>query len=137
MTDSASELDKKMEQYQGDFVESADLMHLPPVTLKIAGVVPPKTEKDSAKKIIERPILSFEKARKRLVVGKTNERILKALLGAKASGWIGKDVTIGVRYLAEAFGQKNVPTLRIIIPDGKPVPFSVKKHYGKETPWTN
>ena len=136
MTDS-QELDAKMEQYQGDFVESADLMNIPNVTLRIAGVVPPETEKDKAKKLIKRPIISFEKARKRMVIGKTNERILKALLGAKASSWIGKDVTIGVRYLAEAFGQKNVPTLRIIIPPGKPVPFSVQKHYGKETPWTN
>lgn len=130
-----NELDSAMARFEGDFVESADLMQGPPVTLRIAGIVPPETETDAGGKIITKPIIAFEKARKRFVMGKTNERILKAIHGKKASAWIGKDITISVRYLRKAFEQENVPTLRIVIPDGMPVPFNVKKHYGKATPW--
>jgi hypothetical protein len=127
------QLDAAMARFEGHFVESADLMSKQ-VTLTIAGVVPPNTEADAKKKLINRPILSFNKTSKRLILGKTNERIIRAIHGPKASGWLGKAITLSVRYLPEAFGEKNVPTVRVVPPVGIPLPMNCRKHYGMETP---
>lgn len=131
--DAGKILDAAMSRFEGAFIESADLMQSQ-ATLTISGVVPPNTEKDSAKKLINRPIVAFRGTTKRFIVGKTNERLLKALHGKKASGWLGKQVKIGVRYLPEAFGQTWVPTLRIIMPPDVPMPMSCRKHYGFAEP---
>lgn len=126
----------KREQYEGNFLESSDLQAADPYTLEISEVIAPNTVKDARKKTIDRAILVFANAQKRLILGKTNERIIKAMYGAKAQQWVGKTVTLGVRYLARAFGEKNVPTIRVKPPDDFPIPFSARQHYGKSTPWT-
>lgn len=131
MTD---DIDAKMARYEGDFLESSDLMHSPPVTVTIAEVVAPCEEKCANGRTIDKAILRFASAKKRFIVGKTNRRALKCLLGPKASGWIGQQVQIGVRYLDEAFGEPCVPALRVLFPEGVPVPASVKVHYGYDTP---
>ena len=128
------ELDAGMAKFEGPFLESADLMSRPPCTMKISEVHPPDSMKSADGRTIDKPVLAFEGAKKMLILNKTNVRILKAMFGFRASGWIGHPVTVGVRYLAKAFGQENVPTLRIIPPEGAAVPFSVKKHMGSETP---
>lgn len=130
------ELDAACAKYEGDYLESADLMHRPPCVLQIAEVVPPCVEKDATKRLIDKPIFRFEKATKRMIMGKTNQRIVKAIHGNKASGWIGQTVTIGVRYidLPEALGGKDCPTLRVIPPDGVPIPVSARRWYGTEKP---
>jgi hypothetical protein len=130
-----SDLDAAMSKFEGNYIESSDLMH-GHATLTIAGVVPPNTDKDKdgKGKLIDKPILSFERTTKRLIIGRTNERILKAIHGRKASGWIGKQITLGVRYLAEAFGEKNVPTIRIIPPADVPLPMSARNHFGTAEP---
>jgi len=137
-TEADPDLDSACEKYQGAFVESADLMHLANgVTLEIEKVTPPDKEKDKdgKGKLINKPILTFRGARKRFIVGKTNERILKAIHGKKASGWKGKKITLGVRYLEKAFGELNVPTIRIIPPENIPLPMSTRDHFGRPEPW--
>lgn len=129
--DEGRKLDAAMARFEGHFVESADLMTRQ-VTLTINGIVPPNTEKDKDGKgrPIDKPILSFDKTSKRFIAGKTNQRIIRAIHGAKASGWLGKQITLGVRYLPEAFGEKWAPTVRVIPPEGVPLPMSVRKFYG-------
>jgi hypothetical protein len=135
--DDGRKLDAAMAKFEGDFVEAADLMQRS-VTLTISGVVPPNVEKDRGGKgkLIDKPIFSFEKAAKRFICGKTNRRIIQAIHGKKASQWIGKTVTLGVRYLKEAFGEKNVPTVRVLPPPGVPIPMSARKFFGSEHPHT-
>jgi hypothetical protein len=128
------EIDEGMKKFEGPFLESADLMSRPPCALKISDVHPPGTMKSADGRVIDKPVIAFEGARKMLILNKTNVRILKALFGFRASGWVGHPVTIGVRYLAKAFGQTNVPTLRILPPEGAAIPFSVAKHMGSEKP---
>lgn len=134
MSEPIEDLDAQMSRYEGDFLESADLMQSPPVTVVIEKVTPPMVEKDAAKKPIKHPILDLKGAKKRFVTGKTNERLIKAIHGKKASGWIGKSITLCVRYLPEAFGEKNVPTLRVQLPPGVAMPMQCRKFYGEEKP---
>jgi hypothetical protein len=133
--EEGKQLDAAMARYEGHFIESADLMQRS-VTLTINGVVPPGVEKDKngKGKVIEKAILSFDKTSKRFILGKTNERILKAIHGKKASGWIGKPVTLCVRYLPEAFGEKWVPTCRVMPPSNVPLPMNCRKHFGLAKP---
>lgn len=122
----------KEERYVGNFIESSDMMTVPPVRLTIAGVTPPNTKSDSAGKVIKQPIIAFKETDKALVCGKTNIRCIKADHGSKPESWIGKTITLTVRYLREAFGEKNVPTLRII--PNNPVPMGARKFMGYEKP---
>ena len=128
------ELDAAVAKFEGPFLESSDLMSRPLCRLKISEVAAPGSMKSADGRVIDKPIMAFEGAKKMMILNKTNIRILKAMFGSKASGWVGHPVTIGVRYLAKAFGQTNVPTLRIIPPEGAAVPFSVSKYMGSETP---
>ena len=126
--------DAEMEKYEGNYLESADLMSRPPVTLVIAGWEPPNTVKAANGKLIDKPILSFEGTKKQMILNQTNKTLLKAMFGTKASGWVGHPVTIGVRYLAKAFKEKDVPCLRIVLPEGVPWPSGVRPFMGTEKP---
>ncbi len=131
-------MSEKRQQYEG-YLESADLMHADDVRVTIKEVIPPNTEKSKDGKLIERPILVFEQGKKnRMVVGKTNERILKAQFGAKTAAWVGQGITIGVRYLEKAWAERNVPCIRIIPPPGCPVPWTARqeKNFGRKEPWS-
>ncbi len=134
-SDEAKKLDAAMSRFEGNFIESADLMQRQ-VTLTISGVVPPGVERDKngKGKEIDKPILSFERTEKRFILGKTNKRILTAIHGKRASEWIGKKVTLCVRYLPEAFGEKWVPTARIMPPSNIPLPMNCRKHFGYAAP---
>jgi hypothetical protein len=133
--DEGRKLDAAMARFDGPYLESSDLTQRM-VTLTISGVIPPGVEKDKGGKgkTIDKPMICFEKAAKRLILGRTNERIIKAIHGKKASGWIGKAVTLCVRYLPEAFGQTNVPTIRVMPPSNVPLPFNCRKHFGEAEP---
>lgn len=131
----SKELDAACAQFEGPFLDSSDLMNRPPVTLTIETIYPPGEMKAADGRDIDKPVMAFKGARKMLILNKTNQKILKSMFGAKASGWIGHPVTIGVRYLKRAFGQDNVPTIRIIPPEGSAIPFGVQKHMGSEKPW--
>jgi hypothetical protein len=126
--------DEPRAPFEGNYIESADLLKVAPVTLTIQEVIPPNTEKSADGRLIDKPIIVFEKAHKKLVCGKTNYRVLKALHG-RESDWKGKQIVLGVRYLKTAFGQPNTPTVRVIPPKGTPIPASAWKHMGSATPW--
>lgn len=122
------------DRYVGNFIESADLMHSDPVTLAIADAIPPGTEKSADGRLIDRPIIAFEKTDKRFILSKTNERLVKAMHGSKPRSWTGQPITLTVRYLPKAFGETNVPTVRVVLPDGVPMPMACRKHYGQAQP---
>lgn len=127
-----SDIDEQMAKYEGEFLEAADLMRATgDVDVEISAVVAPGVEKDARKKLIERPILSFTGKHKRLILGKVNTRILRAMFGVKASSWVGKRIKLCVRY-GDWFGQKDVPTIRIVCE--VPMPWGSRQHYGREQP---
>lgn len=131
---ASPDLNAAMARFDGPFIEAADLMSREDFTVTIENVIEPMTEKDARNKLIDKPILVLRGAKKRLIVGKTNVRMLKALHGAKATEWIGKEIKIGVRYLEEAFGERNVPTVRILPTADVPAPMAVRKHLGSKEP---
>lgn len=138
---ASPDLNEKMERYEGKFLQAADLMKSPPITVIIADVVAPNTDTDANKKLIDRPILTLKSpksgkiAGKRFIVNTTNKTLLKAMISTKATEWIGHEITLGVRYLKKAFGESNVPTIRIIPPAGFSVPFGSRKHMGSAEPF--
>lgn len=134
---TGTELDEAMrDAFTGKFMDASDIMGKGNVTVTISDVVAPNKEKDASGKVINRAVLSFDKAKKRFVCGKTNLKIIALMYGTKPSEWIGKKITLGVRYLEKAFGQYNVPTVRVIAPDDRPLTFGMRKHYGSETPFS-
>ena len=128
---SNEDLDKIDPRYIGAFLEAGDLMERDFYTLTIDSIAKPDTEKDSAGKKIDKYVIGFKEARKRLIVNKTNFKMFTAALGKKLSGWIGKRIDLEVRVLKEAFGEKNVPVIRVRMPDGVEIPFGCRKHVGK------
>ncbi len=110
---SNEDLDKIDARYQGAYLEAADLMGREFYSLTIKSIAKPDTEKDSGGKKIDKYIITFEGAKKRLIVNVTNFRIITAELGDKLTGWIGKKIDLEARVLKEAFGEKNVPVVRV------------------------
>jgi hypothetical protein len=118
------------------WIEAADLMQGGPFTLTVKSVSAPNTEKDSDGALMEEPVIWFEEVPKGLVLGcKTNKRNVNAQLSTKAASWVGKKLTICARYLANAFGEKNVPAIRVLMPPGIPLPWQSRGQMGKETPF--
>ncbi len=139
----AKELDAAMRATDSRFLESSDLMATEPCTLEIADVHAPgtimvpdtKSEKKGAEKPLNFGVLSFAGTSKMFIVKPTNRRLIKSILGPRASTWVGKKITIGVRYLEQAFGEWNVPCLRVIPPQGVPIENRVRPYYGAEKPY--
>jgi len=130
-----SQLDDAVaQQFEGNFIDAADIQRAGQIELTIEAVIPPGTETDATGKTIDKPILAFKGARKRWILNKINARCLAILHGTKASGWIGKPVTLTVRWLQSAFGQQNVPTIRAKLPQSK-LTFAMRKHYGQDHPF--
>lgn len=133
---SNTDLDRAVrERYEGAFIDASDIMASGDITLTIAGVIAPGAEKDASGKIIDKALVAFEKAKKRLVLNKINEKIIAMMHGNKASEWAGKQIRLTVRYLDKAFGQANVPVVRVVPGDDKPMTFSMRKKYGSATPY--
>lgn len=126
------------ETYVGNFLESCDLIASSgPVTLTIENYVPENTERDSRKQVIDRPIVSFRETPKRLIVGKTNERLLRAQCG-KPEQWAGKQIKLRVCYLKTFLNQRNVPCIRIApeSEDKWPMGCRSERVYGRPRPYT-
>lgn len=124
------------ERYEGNFLEAADLPEGAVVNAVIEAIVAPDTEKDAAGKPIRKALVQFKGKSKRLVLNKTNYRVLKLLFGVDSQKWIGKEVQLQRRYLdaAQAFGQPNELTIRILPPVGTPLPKSVRVFMGHREP---
>jgi len=116
-------------------MDASDIMGKGAVTVTITDVVAPNIEKDGTGKTINKAIVAFKGATKRLIMNKTNCKVIALMYGNKPSEWVGKQVTLGVRYLEKAFGQFNVPTVRVIPPPDKPLTFGMRRNFGSETPF--
>lgn len=131
-------IDKDMESmFQGNFMDASDIMGKGNVNVVIADVVAPNVDKDATGKVINRAIIAFKGKKKRFIVNKTNLKVIASIYGTKPSEWVDKTITLGVRYLEKAFGQRNVPTVRVIPPADKPLTFGMRRNFGSEKPFTN
>ena len=132
-----SSLDEQMaSQFTGNFLDASDLMANGNITLEISEVVAPNAEKDAAGKQINKAIVAFKGAKKRLILNKTNAKVIAMAHSKKASEWVGKKITLTVRFLETAFGQKNVPVIRVVPPEGTSLTFGMRSKYGREAPYT-
>jgi hypothetical protein len=131
-----SNIDEAMAaQFQGNFLDASDLMKADQ-TVTISDVVGPNEEQDSQKKRIDKPILSFAGCKKRLILNKTNSKVIAMAHGKKASEWVGKKITLTVRWLEKAFGQTNVPVVRVVPPEGTALTFGMRQKYGSPKPFS-
>ena len=132
------DIDKQMAgQFDGNFLDAVDLAGKEFVTVTISDVVAPNQEHDAKKKLIDKTIIAFKGKQKRMIVNKTNLKVIKWAHGPKVSAWVDKDIVLTVRYLKEAFGNKNVPVLRVVPPEGKSLPVGMRKAYGSATPFSD
>lgn len=136
MTDSKTLDDAMRQQFEGNFLDAIDIP-ANGITVEISEVVAPNAEKDRTGKNIDKGILAFKGAKKRLVLNKTNSKIIALMHGKKASEWVGKTITLTVRYLEKAFGQRNVPVIRVVPSDDHPMTFGMRKNYGSPTPFVD
>lgn len=131
-----TELDSRMRAaFEGNFLDASDIMRSGNITLEIAGVTAPNDDKDATGKSIDKSILAFKGAKKRLILNKINLKIVASMLGNTASKWIGQKITLTVRYLDKAFGQRNVPVIRVVPDDMAKLTFGMRKNYGAEKPY--
>lgn len=85
-------------------------------TLTIAAVHPPNTLKTGEGKLIEKRVVEFKETPKRLVIGAQNAQALILACGdASTDQWIGRQITL-YPIRQDAFGQKNIPGVRVRIP---------------------
>ncbi len=130
-----ADLDAKMRSvFEGNFLDASDIMRSGNITVEIAGLTAPGDDKDATGKVIDKAIIAFKGAKKRLILNKINSKIIAAMLGAQASKWIGQKITLTVRYLDKAFGQRDVPVIRIVPDDMAKLTFGMRKNYGTERP---
>lgn len=136
---NATELDDAcVMRFEGDYVEAAELMPFKGgVRVVIESVIPPNTEKDKRKKLIDKPMIVVKGGtkNKKAIVGKTNYRVLTSMFG-KPSKWVGREITLAARYLpaSKGFGQANCPCVRVIPPKGQPIPKSAYDFMGSAEP---
>lgn len=134
-TSNGGSLDDRMrEAFEGHFIDASDIPPKGFIEVEIAGIAAPGDDKDAKGKVIDKPILAFKGATKRLILNKTNLKLLATRHGKTASLWIGKKVTLTKRYLAEAFGQRNVPVVRIAVDSESELTFAMRKKYGTAQP---
>ncbi|MBA2683779.1 MAG: hypothetical protein H0U66_04755 [Gemmatimonadaceae bacterium] len=80
------------------------------ITVTIESVKPGEIVGDGGKKS-KKPIVSFVGAKKKLAVNRTNMKIIGSLYGYKASGWVGKQVTL--YPTTTKFGNDTVECIRV------------------------
>lgn len=101
-------------------------------TLTIAKFVPANSIKGANGQKVEKDAIGFDGTDKLLVLNATNRRLIKIATGSsKPEGWTGKKVTI-YPVTINAFGQSEIPCIRIRIGSGQPIPFGVRKFLGHD-----
>jgi hypothetical protein len=123
------------QQFTGNFIDANDIRERGAIELEVASVSAPGSERDATNKVIDKIVLRFKGAKKALICNKTNLKIIAAQHGTKASQWVGKKVTLTVRYLEKAFGQRNVPVVRVQPTSDGMMTFGMRKNYGAERPF--
>ena len=135
MTDAKALDDAMRSAFEGNFLDATDILHRGDTTVTIESVSAPNTETDSQKKRIDKAIVAFAGCKKRLILNKTNAKIIGMHHGQKASEWVGKKITLTVRFLEKAFGQTNVPVIRVVPPPTSPLTFGMRSKYGAAKPF--
>ncbi len=103
------------------------------ITLTIKAVDDKDSSLSLTKQVIKGYPVTFEETDKILVLNGTNVKLSIAALGTNSrSEWTGKKLTLFPSVLAECFGQTNVLCVRVRVPNGKPKPFIMPKHLGKD-----
>ena len=139
------------EDYGGEFLMAEDIGHEDDLTgkqldVEIAelfsgGTFENKAESKDGKPpvMIEKWSLGFAKngkpLKKKLILCKTDYRVLYWQLGRDTKTWPGKKITLALRWV-DAFGDKNLPVVRVFPPPelmGK-LPKSVRRFIGRERP---
>ena len=133
----STDIDEAMRSaFEGNFLDASDILATGDQRVKIAAVSAPNAEKDATGRAIDKAIVAFERCKKRLVLNKTNAKAIAMQHGKKPSAWIGKEVTLTVRYLARAFGEQNVPVVRVLPPADVPLTFAMRSKFGSPRPYT-
>jgi hypothetical protein len=118
---------------EGDYLDSADLMASEkPIFVTIKKVINAGELKNASGEPIKKPVLEFEETPKKLILCRTNEKIIKSVNG---NIWTGKKIGLEVRYLERSFHERNVPCIRVSQTPGKVLPFACRKHYGQPKPF--
>lgn len=103
--------------------------------LKIKEVHEPGTHKAADGTVIDDYVIEFEKATKKLIMSSAvNKRIFKFATGtalAHKESCVGKSIILQARE-GDWFGEKNVSTIRITIPEGTTRPMLRKKDMGRK-----
>lgn len=132
--DKAFDKDELRLELGGDYLYAEDFLvdgEWKQFTLVVAKVHPQNTLKTQDGKLIDKPVLEFEKSNKKLVMNKTNQRLGKLVVGSnKTSAWIGKQITLYPVGNVSAFGQRTC-AIRIRVPKDL-LPYGVRKHLGED-----
>lgn len=100
------------------------------VKVQIEEVIPAGTLRTASKKLIDRPTLRFVGKNKMLVLNKTNESVLKFIVGdGDISNAAGTTITLEPRDIK--FGKEDWVALRIMPPPGLRIRKSVSDRLGK------
>lgn len=122
-------------RFEGNFLDANDVRATGDISLEIAAATPPNTERDSQKKLIDKWIVAFKGAKKRLILNNINAKIIVQLHGDKSKAWVGKRITLTTRWLEKAFGQRNVPVIRVVPASEGDLTFGMRKNYGSPRPF--
>lgn len=124
-------------RFEGNFLDANDIRASGDITLEIAAAVPPNTERDAQKKNIDKWIVAFKGAKKRLILNTINSKIIVQQHGDKSREWVGKKITLTVRWLEKAFGQRNLPVVRVVPRSESDMTFGMRRNYGADKPFGN
>ena len=118
---------KVSEVYKTDYVAAGDLDGKD-VTLTVKAIHGPNKLKREDGKLIDKPVAEFAETPKKLVIGKTNARLIRMTHGNEMDGWVGRKITLyptttemakaaaeqaGCIILAERGKMVTVPCIRI------------------------
>lgn len=100
----------------------------------ISAVHQPNTIKAANGRMIPNTVLEFSGKDKRLVLcSKTNHYCVSWLSGSTdPEKWIGKEITLYPVVLQEAFGDPNVPAIRVRVPEHAAIPKKYRAHFGRD-----
>lgn len=98
----------------------------------ISKVIPPNTLKAANGKVIPHYTLEFEGREKKLVLcSKTNHYCVGQVAGTMTpEKWPGTSITLRPVVLAEAFGDRNIPAIRIAMPENAAIAKKYRGHFG-------
>lgn len=128
---------KSQDNYGPEYLYAEDLLRSGKyltVQVTIEQVIPPGTLRTASKKLVDRPTLKFVDKKKMLVLNKTNESVLKFIVGdGDISCASGTSITLEPRDIK--FGADDIVALRIMPPRGVKIRKSVADRLGKPASW--